>query len=359
MLTIGIDVAKATLEVAAWQDGQGERIGVFPNHPAGWDALRTAVTACLASPAAERGTAERGTAEAANAAANAAVAVVLEPTGGYELGVALWARQQPGWQVHRPNPAQVRAWATSQGIRAKTDRQDARLLARYGAAHAPLPVWQPLASEVSELEQLLHRRDEVAAWVRREQARADQLAARPDASPTVRASRSRLLRTLEEELAELEAAIAEHLRAHAELHAHQTRLQTVCGVGPRVGPSLVVACERFQTRLGRPGTLADAKRLVAYLGVDPKPYQSGTSVHGPSLISRQGDGALRARLYMGALGALHGPNPLHAFYDGLVARGKPKKVALVAAMRKLVVWAWAVFVTGQDFDPSKCAHNTA
>lgn len=349
MLTIGIDVAKATLEVAIWQDGpqdgHGERVDTFANTPAGWEALRVAVTARLTdSPAGPAGV---------------AVAVVLEPTGGYELGVALWARQQPGWQVHRPNPAQVRAWATSQGIRAKTDRQDARLLARYGAAHAPLPVWQPLASEVSELEQLLHRRDEVAAWVRREQARAEQLAVRPDASAAVRASRERLLQTLEEELAALEEAIAEHLRAHADLHARQTRVQTVCGVGPRVGPSLLVACERFQTLLGRPGTLRDTKGMTAYVGLDPKPYQSGTSVRGPALISRQGDGALRARLYMGALGALRGQNPARACYDRLVARGKPKKVALVAAARKIVVWAWAVFVTGQDFDPTKCAHSTA
>ena len=133
------------------------------------------------------------------------VAMVLEPPGGYELAFALWARQLPGWQVHRPNPARVRAWTRRQGFRAKTDRQDALLLARFGAsAQPPLPVWQPLASEVSELEQLLRRRDEVADWLRREQRRSAQFEGRPGASTTVRASVERLLKTWEDELADLQ-----------------------------------------------------------------------------------------------------------------------------------------------------------
>src|SRR5262249_14460225 len=135
------------------------------------------------------------------------VALVLEPTGGYELAFALWARQQPGWQVHRPNPARVRAWARSQGWRAKTDRQDALLLARVGASAQPaLWVWQPLASEVSELEQVRRRRDAGADWLRREPRRAEQFGVRPGASPTVRASVERLRKTLEDELADLERA---------------------------------------------------------------------------------------------------------------------------------------------------------
>src|SRR5262249_27120896 len=146
----------------------------------GWAALRDAVAA-LQAPRASTGPVTDADAEL--------VALVLEPTGGYELAFALWARQQDGWQVHRPNPARVRAWARSQGLRAKTDRQDALLLARFAASAQPaLPVWQPLASEVSELEQLLRRRDEVADWLQRERRRDEQLGVRPDASTAVRAS---------------------------------------------------------------------------------------------------------------------------------------------------------------------------
>ena len=143
MLTVGVDIAKATLEAAAWQDGRAVRLGTFEQTPAGWTALRDAVTGVQTVPA-----------DTGPAMERELVAMVLEPTGGYELAFALWARQQANWQVHRPNPARVRAWARSQGLRAKTDRQDALLLARFGASAQPaLPGWQPLASEVSAVEQ--------------------------------------------------------------------------------------------------------------------------------------------------------------------------------------------------------------
>ena len=337
MLTLGVDVAKASLEAAAaWQDARVVCLGTFEQTEIGWATLRDAVAALQASAV----DADRGS-----------VALVLEPTGGYELAFALWARQQPGWQVHRPNPARVRAWARSQGVRAKTDRQDAALLARFGAnAQPPLPVWQPLASEVSELEQLLRRRDEVADWLRRERQRYEQLGVRPDASPAVRQSVERLLKTLEDELADLERLIAEQVQRHTALQAGEQRLRTVPGVGVRVALPLLVACERYHTLAGEQAT---TKGVVAYVGLDPQPHESGISVRRPARISRQGDRSLRARLYMGALGALRGDNPLHAFYQRLVDRGKPKKLALLAAARKLLVWAWAVFKSTQPFDASK------
>ncbi len=282
---------------------------------------------------------------------------MLEPTGGDELAFALWARQQPGWQVHRPNPARVRAWARSQGLRAKTDQQDALLLARYGASAQPaLPIWQPLASEVSELDQLLRRRDDVTDALQRERRRSEQLGVRPDASATVRASVERLLKALEDELADLERAIAEQVQCHAALQATQERLRTVPGVGVRVVLPLLVTCERYAALAGERGT---AKGMVAYVGLDPQPRVSGTSVHPRALISRQGDRLLRARLYMGALGSLRGANPVHAFYQHLVDRGKPKKLALIAAARKLLAWAWAVFRSGQPFDATKTVRSVA
>lgn len=338
MVTLGLDIAKTTIEAACWHAGRVLPLGSFANLPSGWEQLRAAVQSL-----------DR---EDTGAAAEE-VAVVLEPTGGYELACALWAHQQPGWHVHRPNPAHVRQWAKSQGIRAKTDAQDALALAQYGAK-TELPVWQPLASEVSALEQLLHRRDDVDALLHQERRRREQLDLHPDAPPTVRASVKRLIQTLEDERAGLEQAIAEHLRQHADLHAAEQRLLTVPGIGPRNVVPLLVTLARYHTLTGGQG---DAKGVVAYVGLDPQPHQSGTSVWRPALISRQGNRLLRARLYMGALGALRGANAVHAFYQRLVARGKAKKVALVAAARKLVVWAWAVFTSGEVFDPAKLVHT--
>jgi transposase len=93
--------------------------------------------------------------------------------------------------------------------------------------------------------------------------------------------------------------------------------------------------------------------VVAYVGLDPHPHESGTSVLRHARMSRQADRLLRARLYMGALGTLRGDNPLHACYQRLVDRGKPKKLALLASARTLLVWAWAVFTSGRPFDAAK------
>lgn len=338
MLTIGIDVAKASVEAAVWDEPRqrGIALGGFANAEPGWEALMAAAHAALGV-----------------AAAHAApIQVVLEPTGGYELGLALWAHAQPGWQVLRPNPRHVREWARSQGRRAKTDRQDALVLAQYGA-QVPTPAWQPLPAEVGELEQLLHRRDELETALQRERLRQQQVAARagqPGMPAAVGQSIARLIEALEREQAALEQAIAAHLRQHAPLAAARDRLLSVPGVGARNVVPLLVLLSRWQVQTSGHGS---AKGLVAFAGLDPQPHQSGTSVHRHATISRQGEARLRSRLYMGALGALRGDNPVHQFYDRLVGRGKAKKLALVAAARKILVWAWAVFHSKAPFDAAK------
>src|SRR5260221_5847523 len=272
MLTVGVDSAKATLEAATWQDGRAVRLGTFEQTPAGWTALQDAIAGLQTAQADTRPATDRDQ-----------VAMVLDRTGGYELACALWARQQASWQVHRPNRARVRAWARSQGLRAKTDRQDALLLARFGASAQPaLPVWQPLASEVSELEQLLRRRDDVADWLQRERRRYEHLGLLPDASTTVRASLERLLKILEDELADLERAIAKQVQRHAALRIGAQRLRTVPGVGARVALPVLVTCERSHTLTGGHGT---PQGVAAHVGLDPPPPERGTSVPRPAPIS--------------------------------------------------------------------------
>ncbi len=244
-MTVGGDSAQAPLEAAAWQEGHGVRLGTFAQTVAGWAALRDAVAAQRRPTAGTGPVTDRD---------GEPVAIVLEPTGGDELALALWARQQHGWQGHRPNPARVRAWGRSQGWRAKTDRQDARRLVRFGAMAQPaLSVCQPLASEVSEVEQRLPRRADVAAWRPRERRRSDHRAGRPAAAPTVRASLERLLTTLADERAALEQVIAEQVPRHAAVRAGEQRVRTGPGVGPRVGLPFLVVGERSHALTGGHG----------------------------------------------------------------------------------------------------------
>lgn len=328
---IGIDVAKATLAVALWRTGPAERVGTFANTPAGWEALASALE--------QRRVGEEGQ-----------WSVVLEPTGGYEVPLALWARAR-GWRVSLPHPLTVRRWAAGIGQRAKTDQQDARLLAQYGAERHPAE-WTPLAQEVSELEAWLGRRRDLEQWVQQEQRRLEQWRERPGIPAGVLESIERHLEQLEAERAAVEAAIAAHLAQHQVLTEQYQQVQTVPGIGRKNGAALVVLLSRWQARTQGQGT---GKGLSAYVGLDPQTKESGTSLKAHALISRQGDAEMRRLLYMGALGALRGDNAVRRFYDRLVGRKKAKKVALLAAARKILVWAWAVFQSGQPFDAQRCA----
>ena len=331
-ITLGIDIAAAQFTAAIWEHERGRLLGAFPNTPAGFAQL-AALPLLAQAPA---------------------VHLVLEPTGGYELPLAYFALEQ-GWQVSLPNPKQVRDFAKGRGRRAKTDGQDALLLAQFGAETDP-PAWQPLPEEVAALESLQRRKDDLEHMLRQERNRRHALGARPHQHDAVPASLDRIIGALEEELAALERQIAEHLMRHAELARAVARLRTVPGVGAKTVVPLLVLLWRWQVLTHGQG---DAKGLTAYVGLAPQPFESGTSVHKPATISRQGDKVVRRRLFMGALGGIRGQNALRAFYQRLVGRGKKKKVALVAATRKLLIWAWKVFHSQTDFDPAKVAQRGA
>lgn len=272
--------------------------------------------------------------------------VVVEPTGGYELPLVAFAYEQ-GWRVSLPNPKQVRDWAKGDGQRAKTDRQDAKVLARFGAAKEPAPQ-APLAAEVSELDSLLKRRHDLEQMVQQERNRIQEIQGRPGIASAVLGNLQRVIDALEEALQEVEEAIEWHLRQHAHLQQNADRLLTLPGIGAKIVLPLLVLLYRWQTQTAGQGT---AKGLTAFVGLDPQPYESGRSVRRRSTISKMGNHEMRRLLYMGALSAVHGHNPLHAFYERLVGRGKAKKLAVVAAERKILVWAWTIFSRQIEWNP--------
>lgn len=127
-------------------------------------------------------------------------------------------------------------------------------------------------------------------------------------------------------------------------------MRSVPGIGERNVLPILVLFYRWRARTAGRGT---PKGLVAFVGLDPQPYESGRSVHKRATISKMGDRSVRRYLYLGALGGVRGKNALRYFYKRLVSRGKAKRLALVAAAHKILTWAWAVFSQGVDFDPSR------
>lgn len=226
---------------------------------------------------------------------------------------------------------------------AKTDRQDALLLARYGADPQQPDAQQPLDEKVVELESLLSRQTDLEHLLHSERNRYGQLRRRTP--PAVRQSVERTIQALEQELDAIQTAIQQLLAQEQPLQRQLTLLRSVPGIGQRIAPHLLVQLHRFLARTSGTGT---AKQFVAFLGLDPTPHQSGKSEPRAS-ISRQGNAFLRSLLFFGALGGVSGRNPLADFYTALLARSKPKKLALVACARKAAAWAWAVFVHDTPF----------
>lgn len=319
-LIVGADIAKATFTGAQGWGEQVTYLAEFGNDKAGFNQLGERVKAFC------------------QAAGIKQVHLIVEPTGAYELGLVNFAYEQ-GWWVSLPNPKQVRRWAEGSGKRTKTDRQDACLLAEYGSKQKLLPQ-QPLPEAVSQLDSLLHRRQDLEKLLRAERNRLLILRQRPGTPPAVLDSVERIIAALEAELAAIEQAIQELLTQNPDLKRQAKQLRTVPGIGPKNVLPILVLLHRWQALTQGTGT---PKGLTAFLGLDPRHHVSGSSVHKRSLISKMGDSTGRHLFYLGALGGVRGHNPLRDFYQRLVGRGKAKRLALVAAARKILLWDWAVF----------------
>jgi len=331
-LVIGIDVGKAEWVVAVWDSQQqcAQALVPLPNSDEGCQQLAQA----LAGHARQQGA--------------RAIHITVEPTGGYESTLVYFAHAQ-GWRVSVVNAVTVRDWAKGLGRRAKTDQLDALMLAQYTVERHPR-LWQPPAAAMSELESLLARRRELRQMLQAEHNRQQQFAIHPQAAATVQHSIQTVVGSLQTALAEIEQALGDWREHNPSLDEQADRLDTLPGVGPKTVLPLLALLVRWDGLTAGQG--AD-KALTAFVGLDPTVHTSGTSVRKRSLISRRGSPDLRTTLFMATLGALRGRNALHVFYDALVARGKPKMVALVACMRKLLIWAWHIYQTRLPYDPTK------
>ena len=336
-LSVGVDVSEKTLDVAYWDQYKNKAIfvGKFPNNQKGFQAIERKIEK------------RRGNIDADM------IHLVMEPSGGYEQPFAHFAHNN-GWKVSLPNPLYPKRWAEAMGKRAKTDPQDARNLAHFGFVNDPLP-WKPLPPEVEELDHLLNRLDNLNSMLSREMNRAHSAQYHVNRNQAVSDNLEQVICFLEQQIAQMQKTIKEYLEAYPHLKEQRKLLLTVPGIGEKNVLYILVVMHRWGVLTDGEG---DARGLVAYLGLDPKPHESGSSVHKRAGISRQGDRPMRSRLYMSALGGIKGKNsPLAVFYQRLVGRGKPKKLALVASARKILVWSWAVFRSNTPFDTARFEHN--
>jgi transposase len=244
--------------------------------------------------------------------------VVCEATGGYERA-AVAALLAAKLEVCVVNPGRVRAFAHAEGQLAKTDQLDTRLLKRFGEKVRPR-LHAPMDRASVALRELLDYRRQVS----------DQLVAVRNrlelAGKTLRPLLDNQVRFLEEQLAEAERMIREHIDHDDELRGKAERLRQLKGVGPVLAATLLAYVPEL-------GTIED-KSLSCLIGVAPFARDSGKSE--PKRRVRGGRATVRHVLYMAAVAAIKHNRILGEFYQRLRGAGKPATVALVAVMRKML-----------------------
>lgn len=309
----GIDVSKQHLDVCL-----GSEHWRLPNDAAGWQELTQGLKQADVD------------------------LVVLEATGGYERDVVC-ALQDAGIALARVNPRQSHDFAKSMGELSKTDKVDARMLRDFAdvlARHKDRAKYiTPLVSaQRLELAGLMTRRRQLVEMRVAETQRLEQARGR-----AVRSIQS-VMKTLDKQIADIDEDIDSHLDQHFK--QQRSLLDSVKGVGPVTVLTLTAALPEL-------GQLA-RRQIAKLVGVAPLANDSGQRSGKRRIWG--GRSEVRAVIYMATLSALRYNPVIKAFYERLLAAGKPKKVAIVACMRKLLTIINAMLRDQAAWNPLKHAH---
>jgi transposase len=264
-------------------------------------------------------------------AAQEIAGIVLEATGGLERAV-MSELEAAGYQTRRVNPIQIRHFAKASGKLAKTDRIDALMIAHFGQSLQP-PVTLLPDAQTRELQALVTRRQQVVAMVTMEKNHLHSC------ETWVRSSIEAVIAQLEAQLQELEARLASVSTQRPQWQERLAILTSVKGIGPVISQALLVQLPELGQRT--------AKQIAALVGVAPFNHDSG-KWSGKRRI-QGGRKELRSLLYMAAMCAVQHNSVFRDHYAQLLQRGKPRKVALVACIRKLLGILNAMLRTNQPW----------
>jgi transposase len=311
---LGVDVSKLTLDVALIID-EKVKCKEFSNKQEGFVALETWI---------ER----QGVSD---------LRACMEATGTYSLALATYLHEA-GQKVSVVNPAKIKGFAQCELARVKTDKADARLIARYCQRMTPEP-WKPKPKHIREMQEWVHRAEALQGMMQQERNRrqtvSNEIAERVDATITY----------LNKEIAFAKGEVKRIIKSHPDLLKKQQLLNSIPGVSDAT-IGRVLSC------IDEVHDFDSAKEVSAFVGLNPRHYQSGTSVKGRARISKTGDSKLRKSFYMPALVAMKHNPTVREFCENLSKRGKPKMVVLVAAMRKLLHIIYGVLKNEKPYDPN-------
>lgn len=267
----------------------------------------------------------------------------MEATGVYGISVASQLVADYEAVVSIVNPARIAAFAKVQMKRCKTDKVDAEVIRAYANSQQPV-VWQPAPQPLQHLAALVAQadaiKDSLGQWHNRHHAQ--QFIS--DLPKVVTHTQRSIERSLKRQLQNMETSITNLCAADPYLAQQVALLCTVPGIAHNTAVRLLAHGKQWLTD-------TTAKALVAHAGLAPHHHQSGSSIRGKGRVDKRGNAKLRKTLYMPALVAVYHNPILKRFYQRLISKGKNKKLALVAAMKKLLLIIRAILITQKPFNP--------
>jgi len=317
MIFIGIDISKLTFDAAySFNSRYGHK--QFSNNPKGFE------TFCLWMNKSKK-----------------EVYTCLEATGIYSFDLAQYLSHKK-INVMVVNPIITHAFFKMELNRNKTDKADAQLIARY-CEHVVVTggyekkSYQPKGADYEAIQRLVTRCDQLEKSKTQENNRLE-------ASANKQTSRSikRLQKAIDNEIVRVKKEISDIVKNNQYLCQQVELLVSINGIGERTAWSILAY-------IGDINFFSNAKQIASYAGLTPKIIQSGTSIDKSSL-SKLGHKRLRKSLYMPPLVAIRYNPILKVVYERLVNNGKPKKVAIVAVMRKLLILSYGVLKSEKPFD---------
>ena len=316
MAILGVDIAQETFDVTLIDEVGQKHQAQFSNTPKGFRTLQSWL----------------GKREVVELHA------CLEATNVYweELAEFLYGQ---GYQVSVVNPARTRGFAQSQMRRNKTDKEDSDVVADFCAASKPR-LWSPPSPPQRKLRALSRHREALGKTLTQQ---TNRLSTRKD--PDVRASLQMIIETLRTEIARLDDQIQTFIDHQPDFKEQQALLQSITGIGAKTAIKLMAEIYDL-------AEYENARAAAADAGLTPRHYESGTSVRRKAKLSKQGKGSVRGALYWPAITAIQHNPIVRDLAERLRARGKPKKVIIGAAMRKLLHLAYGVLSNKTPFDPA-------
>ena len=322
MEACGLEVSAKELVVALSGQNGEVQLRHFANTAAGHKALRHTLT--------------RG---------GKRVRVVMEATGLYGLDVALTLSAQEGVELMVANPRAVRNFAKAMMQRSKNDQLDAVVLWEF-AVRMPFQAWARPAAHTLALWAIARRLEVLTVQRTAEKNRQHAARVSQAVPPVLRREIARSLRELEKAITRLREQARRIINADAMLQRRYELLRSIPGVGSVSAMAMLAELQMLPED-------RDVRQWVAYAGLDPREYSSGTSVRKVTRISKVGNRHLRHALYMPALVASRHEPHLRGFYQHLLERGKKKMPALTAVARKLLHAIYGMFRSDQPYQGAR------